>query len=76
MWLNTAFTLATIIGHVSCQDQIPLTDEAATKPVFTVREQSSDLCDAGSRQWTGTVNVTADKSMFFCMYKRRVIELD
>jgi hypothetical protein len=74
MWLTTAFALATMIGHVSCQGQIPLTDEAATKPVFTVHEQSSDLCDAGSRQWTGTVNVTADKSMFFCMYEKNEIE--
>ena len=75
MWLITAFIFATIIGHVSCQDQIPLTEEAATKPLFTLREQSSDLCDAGSRQWTGTVNVTADKSMFFCTYKNIVKEL-
>ncbi|CAG7564369.1 unnamed protein product [Fusarium equiseti] len=71
MWLTTAFALATIIGHVSCQDQIPLTEESAKKPLFTLREQSSDLCDAGSRQWTGTVNVTADKSMFFWYFESR-----
>lgn len=33
---------------------------------FDVREQSPDLCDAGSRYWTGTVNITSEKSMFFC----------
>jgi hypothetical protein len=33
---------------------------------FTVRKQTSQLCDAGSTQWTGTVKVSADKSLFFC----------
>ncbi|KLP12710.1 PRC1-carboxypeptidase y, serine-type protease [Fusarium fujikuroi] len=36
------------------------------KPTFSVTPQSSDICDAGSRQWTGTVSVTEEKSMFFC----------
>lgn len=54
---------------VNAQEQKPLTgiDEPPSSS-FEVRGQSPDLCDAGSRQWTGTVNVTADKSMFFCVY--------
>jgi hypothetical protein len=35
---------------------------------FHVREQSPHLCDAGSRFWTGSVNVTDRKSMFFCTH--------
>ncbi|KAM0207169.1 hypothetical protein ACHAQD_012175 [Fusarium lateritium] len=38
---------------------------------FTVREQDSELCDAGSRQWTGTVNITGDKSIFFWYFESR-----
>ncbi|EKJ69548.1 hypothetical protein FPSE_10259 [Fusarium pseudograminearum CS3096] len=75
MWLArhvaSLALLATAISHVACQEQKPLTDAIASKPFFTVREQSSDLCDAGSRQWTGTVNVTADKSMFFWYFESR-----
>jgi hypothetical protein len=74
MWLAkhvTALALVTAIGHATCQEQKPLTDETASEPFFTLREQSYDLCDAGSRQWTGTVNVTAEKSMFFCTYTPR-----
>ena len=55
----------------NAREQKPLTrvDELPGSN-FEVREQSPDLCDAGSRQWTGTVNVTADKSMFFCAYSQ------
>lgn len=42
---------------------------------FTLREQSVQLCDAGSRHWTGTVNVTADKSIFFCVYSLQFTDL-
>ncbi|KAH6980731.1 carboxypeptidase Y [Ilyonectria sp. MPI-CAGE-AT-0026] len=38
---------------------------------FTLREQTSELCDAGSRQWTGSVNVTSDKSIFFWFFESR-----
>ncbi|KAI8665317.1 hypothetical protein NCS56_00967400 [Fusarium sp. Ph1] len=56
----------------NAQEQKPLTgvDELPGSN-FEVREQSPDLCDAGSRQWTGTVNVTADKSMFFWYFESR-----
>ncbi|KAF4452568.1 Carboxypeptidase Y like protein A [Fusarium austroafricanum] len=65
--------LAVIIGHASGQDQKPLAGETgpAANPSFTVRQQPHDLCDTDSRQWTGTVNVTADKSMFFWYFESR-----
>ncbi|KAJ4258063.1 hypothetical protein NW762_008203 [Fusarium torreyae] len=74
MWLCRvgALLLAAAVGHVVSQEQKPLTgEESLFKPSFTVRAQSSDVCDAGSRQWTGTVNVTADKSMFFWYFESR-----
>jgi hypothetical protein len=33
---------------------------------YTVRKQNASLCDAGSTQWTGTVKVSPEKSIFFC----------
>lgn len=39
----------------------------ATPGRFTVREQTADVCDAGSRQWTGWIDVSPEKSLFFCM---------
>jgi hypothetical protein len=33
---------------------------------FTVRKQSAQLCDTGSAHWTGTIQVTPEKSLFFC----------
>lgn len=33
---------------------------------YTVTEQDDTLCDAGTRQWTGSINVTDKKSIFFC----------
>ncbi|KAF5667142.1 carboxypeptidase Y like A [Fusarium heterosporum] len=74
MWLGrqlASLVLTTAIGFVVGQDQKPLTEEITFKPSFSLRQQSSDLCDAGSRQWTGTVNVTADKSMFFWYFESR-----
>ncbi|EGU86159.1 hypothetical protein FOQG_14759 [Fusarium oxysporum f. sp. raphani 54005] len=73
MWLGsvTVSLLATIINYVAAQDQKPLTGGTAIKPAFTVREQSFELCDAGARQFTGTVNVTEDKSMFFWYFESR-----
>jgi hypothetical protein len=37
---------------------------------FSVREQTADLCDAGTKQWTGTVTVGNGKKLFFCEYAR------
>ncbi|KAM5343737.1 hypothetical protein ACJ41O_012274 [Fusarium nematophilum] len=68
--LAAVLVLASQAVHVSAQDQKPLTEGHETaNPSFAVREQSSDLCDAGTRQWTGTVNVTADKAMFFWYFE-------
>ncbi|KAF5712492.1 carboxypeptidase Y [Fusarium mundagurra] len=41
------------------------------KPTFSVTQQNPDICDAGSRQWTGTVTVTEEKSMFFWYFESR-----
>ncbi|KAH7161837.1 carboxypeptidase Y [Dactylonectria macrodidyma] len=38
---------------------------------FSIREQGPELCDAGSRHWTGSVNITKDKSMFFWYFESR-----
>ncbi|UPK93469.1 hypothetical protein LCI18_004404 [Fusarium solani-melongenae] len=38
---------------------------------FNLRQQSEVLCDAGSRQWTGTVDVGPGKSMFFWYFESR-----
>ncbi|KAL2209891.1 carboxypeptidase Y [Sarocladium strictum] len=58
--------------------QLPLTGPAPTRErssaqgvPFTVREQGPELCDAGSRHWTGTVNVTQHKSIFFWYFESR-----
>lgn len=34
---------------------------------FVVREQNESICDAGSKQWTGQVEVSEEKKLFFCM---------
>jgi hypothetical protein len=33
---------------------------------WQVKAQNATLCDAGSKQWTGTVKVTPERSLFFC----------
>ncbi|KAI8712158.1 Amidohydro-rel domain-containing protein [Fusarium sp. LHS14.1] len=61
---------SSVLG-VATDQQIPL-QKPVTKTSdahFTVREQSPEICDAGSKQWSGTVNVTDDKSMFFFPYR-------
>lgn len=40
---------------------------AATK--FSVHEQGEAICRAGSRQWTGWIDVSEEKSLFFCKRK-------
>ncbi|KAG7402764.1 Carboxypeptidase Y-like protein [Fusarium oxysporum f. sp. rapae] len=73
MWLSfiTVSLLTATINYIVNQDQKQLTVGLSKKPTFTVREQSSELCDAGARQFTGTVNVTEDKSMFFWYLESR-----
>ena len=33
---------------------------------FTIIPQGEDICRAGSKQWTGTVNVSNDNALFYC----------
>jgi len=33
---------------------------------FTVREQNDSICNAGVKQWTGLVDVSNEKKLFFC----------
>lgn len=58
--------LQVIIGVRGNPFQWALAAPQEEKPPFSITHQSSDICDAGSRQWTGTVSVTEEKSMFFC----------
>ncbi|KAI8712240.1 hypothetical protein NCS52_01321700 [Fusarium sp. LHS14.1] len=65
-----ALLLAAIGCPVSAQVQKPMSN-VHQNVKFDVREQSPDLCDAGSRYWTGTVNITSEKSMFFWYFQSR-----
>lgn len=38
---------------------------------WTIRSQNASLCDAGSKQWTGTVKVSADRTLFFWFFESR-----
>ncbi|KAH8590567.1 Alpha/Beta hydrolase protein [Bisporella sp. PMI_857] len=42
-----------------------------SKSAFTLREQSDEVCDAGSRQWTGWVDVSEEKRLFFWFFESR-----
>lgn len=42
------------------------TEASATGDNWAVREQYDSACVTGSRQFAGQINVTDDKSMFFC----------
>lgn len=39
-----------------------------TRP-FYVREQGDDVCKAGGKHYTGKVDVSPDKSLFFCEWR-------
>jgi hypothetical protein len=67
--VKTALILATVVTTVSPQQQQPLTRPSTrTGDNFHVKEQPAALYDAGSRHYTGTVNITAEKSVFFCEF--------
>ncbi|KAI1266248.1 alpha/beta-hydrolase [Xylariaceae sp. FL1019] len=38
---------------------------------YSVKEQNETICDAGSRQWTGWIHVTGEKSLFFWLFESR-----
>ncbi|CAG9989010.1 unnamed protein product [Clonostachys byssicola] len=42
-----------------------------TSPHHTVQQQNETLCKAGSRQYTGKVAVTSEKSLFFWFFESR-----
>lgn len=44
--------------------------ETTTKN-YIKREQSEEICKAGSRQWTGQVPVSSSKSLFYCKLSRQ-----
>jgi hypothetical protein len=47
--------------------QTPLSSSSVNKGMgFNITEQDESICDAGSRQWTGWVHVSNEKSLFFC----------
>ncbi|UPL03494.1 hypothetical protein LCI18_014428 [Fusarium solani-melongenae] len=73
-WLTLLAAQASVLPVVVGQ-QIPLQKPAPIKAPdderFTLRRQSGTVCDAGSRHWTGTVNVTNEKSMFFWYFESR-----
>ncbi|CAG9990018.1 unnamed protein product [Clonostachys byssicola] len=70
--VNTALVWAAAVTTVSSQQQQPLTKPPTrTGSNFHVKEQSAALCDAGSRYYTGTVNITTEKSMFFWYFESR-----
>lgn len=47
---------------------VPRRQSISPGPHFSRRKQSPELCDSGSQHWTGTVNVSSEKSMFFCAF--------
>ncbi|KAL1903422.1 hypothetical protein Sste5346_000048 [Sporothrix stenoceras] len=44
---------------------------ASSPRPFSIREQGDDVCRAGTRQYSGQVNVTDDKSLFFWFFESR-----
>lgn len=58
-WLSSTLDVQKQIGIK------PLGQKAAGDG-WTAQEQDGRVCDAGSRQFTGRVNVTEGKSIFFC----------
>lgn len=49
--------------------QAPLNDQQHKR--FTIREQSDNVCKAGSRQWTGHVDVGDEKKLFYWFFESR-----
>ncbi|KAH8645499.1 Alpha/Beta hydrolase protein [Xylariales sp. PMI_506] len=49
--------------------QKPLGEHVAGDAKFTLREQNEEICDAGSRQWTGWINVSDEKRLFFWFFE-------
>lgn len=54
-----------VLGHGTPLRPLPAADAKRCLP-YTLREQNDQVCDAGSRQWTGWINVSEEKRLFFC----------
>lgn len=61
-----ASALATPIFDSAESAQQPLGQQAIDGATYTLYEQSDEVCAAGGRQWTGWVNVSEQKKLFFC----------
>lgn len=56
---------SSISGHGTSSG--PLASAEAKRGVpYTLREQNDQVCDARSRQWTGWIDVSEEKKLFFC----------
>ncbi|KAK8055719.1 hypothetical protein PG993_000946 [Apiospora rasikravindrae] len=57
--------------------QRPLSSaDLGSGPPYTLREQNDQVCDAGSRQWTGWINVSEEKRLFYWFFESRSAPLD
>ncbi|KAK8138060.1 hypothetical protein PG984_001440 [Apiospora sp. TS-2023a] len=58
------------LGHGTSPGPLPAAGAKRGLP-YTLREQNDRVCDAGSRQWTGWINVTEEKRLFFWFFESR-----
>jgi hypothetical protein len=83
MWSCAPLAALAIIGQLTGVIAKPAIafDETAQKPLshataspkYTLYEQSEEICNAGSRQWTGWINVSDEKKLFFCKLSPPVV---
>lgn len=72
-FLSVCLACLALNGHSTATDLPPpaaLIGTSSTGHAFSIRKQNASLCDAGSTQWTGTIKVSPEKSIFFCAYRR------
>ncbi|KAH9897374.1 alpha/beta-hydrolase [Xylariomycetidae sp. FL2044] len=53
------------------QQQRPLQGSGGAETGYAVREQHENICAAGSRQYTGWIDVSEEKSLFFWFFESR-----
>ena len=65
----------TPIGPGQSEIQVPLhhgpPNLAAQPSPYMIVEVGEDVCEAGSRQWAGSVNVSEGNALFFCEFLSR-----
>ncbi|TID20766.1 putative carboxypeptidase y protein [Venturia nashicola] len=72
--LSACLAYLVLLAHAIATDLPPpaaLAGTSSTGHAFTIRKQNASLCDAGSTQWTGTVKVSPERSIFFWFYESR-----